>query len=120
MIKSNKRADWKRGQLGEMLGALYLRLKGYRILARQYRTPLGEIDIIARRGNTVAFVEVKVRQDHDSAASAISRQQQMRIINAANLFIQKVPNTAECDLRFDALLVAPWRWPDHIQNAWHQ
>lgn len=118
MADSKKLAANRRGQFSETVAAFYLRLKGYRILERQYRTPVGEIDIIARRGNTVAFIEVKARQDIDAAQAAISPHQQSRIIRASGWFLQKNQHLTRCDLRFDALLMAPGRWPRHMLDAW--
>ncbi len=115
---NNRLAAWKFGQVSELFATLYLRLKGYRIMARQYRTRLGEIDIIARRGNRLVFVEVKARRTQGDAAAAISPRQQQRIMRAATLYMQQNPQTASCDMRFDAVLMSPWRWPVHIINAW--
>jgi len=117
-IMNNKQNAWKRGQLGESIAALYLRVKGYHILARQHRTPVGEIDIIARRGKQIIFVEVKTRDHQDDAAHAISPRQQSRIMRASEMFMQGRPDLAHYDMRFDGLLMAPWRWPVHLENAW--
>ncbi len=81
--------------------------KGYRILARRYRTPHGEIDIVARRRNLIAFVEVKARATLDDAAFAVTPRQQQRIINAAQGWLVAHPEHAEFELRFDAMLIAP-------------
>lgn len=113
---------WRRGRRAEWLAAWWLRLKGYRILARNHPggrgTGLGEIDIVARRGGVVVFVEVKTRPDQDSAAHAIGSRQQRRIALAAARFVAHRPDLARCDLRFDAVLMAPGRWPRHILAAW--
>lgn len=114
----NRLTAWKFGQASETVAAFYLRLKGYSIVSRQYRTPLGEIDIVARRGNQLVFVEVKARSRRDDAAAAITPRQQQRIMRAAQLFMQNNPRNALCDMRFDAVLVSPWRWPVHIIDAW--
>jgi len=94
-----------------------LRLHGYRILARRFKTPLGEIDIIARRGNLIAFIEVKARQNLELAAHSIGKQQQSHIARAAELFMQRHSSLAQCQLRFDAMLIAPRRIPRHIRDA---
>lgn len=107
-----------RGLRAEALAALYLHCKGYRILARSYRTPVGEIDIIARRGRTLAMVEVKYRPGRDAAAFAITETQKQRIARAAGAFLAAHPGLAEHDVRFDALLLAPRRWPRHVRDAW--
>ena len=86
-------------------------------MARRWRSPAGEIDIIARRGNTIAFVEVKARETTDHAAEAISEMQQQRIATAASVWIGASPAFANFDMRFDAVLVAPGRIPVHIPGA---
>jgi putative endonuclease len=106
------------GRRAETLAAIYLRCKGYRILARGYRTRSGEIDIIARRAHTLALVEVKYRPQRDDAAWAITETQKRRIERAASGYLAAHPGAAALDLRFDALLLAPGRWPQHIEDAW--
>lgn len=107
-----------RGRKAEALAALYLRFKGYRILARGYRTRSGEIDIVARRARTLALVEVKHRPLRDQAAWAITDTQTRRIERAAAGFLAAHPAYGGFDVRFDALLLAPGRWPQHIEDAW--
>ena len=107
-----------RGRRAETLCAWVLRLKGYRILARRFRTPAGELDIVARRGRTVAFVEVKARADLDAALQSITPHQQARIVRAASLFVASRPALAALNLRFDVMLAAPRRLPVHMRNAW--
>jgi len=118
----NRHAALAFGRAGETVGAWALRLKGYRIITRQFRRPVGEIDIIARRGNVLVFVEVKARQSAATAAAAISPHQQERIARTAAAFVQERPDLASLDIRFDALLITqgPWygRWPLHIVDAW--
>lgn len=104
--------------MAELLGACILRTKGYRILARRYRVPVGEIDLIARRGGTLAFIEIKARAEHAAAVEAISPRQRARIERAASLFLAQNPRLANLSLRYDAILVAPWRWPRHLRDAW--
>jgi|TARA_B100000315_G_scaffold231608_1_gene243072 putative endonuclease len=108
----------KFGALAEHIAAGLLRLKGYRILARQLRSPLGEIDIIARRGRTLAFVEVKARSTLTQAIEALSFHQRGRIHRAALAYTAHHPNFAGFDLRFDLIAVAPWQLPRHLPNAW--
>lgn len=114
---ARKRAE-ARGRWGEALAALWLRLKGYRILARQVRTAVGEIDLVARRGRVIAFVEVKVRPDPAQASQAVPARQRRRIHRAAEVFLQRHPRLFECDQRFDAVLITPFRPPCHIIDAW--
>lgn len=113
-----RRKAEKAGRSAEALSALLLRLKGYRILARNWRVAVGEIDIIARRASTIAFVEVKRRSTLDGAAEAIGRRQTRRIHRAAEAFLAAHPKCANMHARFDVMLIAPWRWPHHIANAW--
>ena len=91
--------------------------KGYRIVARRWKTPLGEIDIIARRRGTLVFVEVKARERADDAAEAVTERTKRRIIAAAELWLAHHPDDAKCDSRFDVILVAPGSMPQHIANA---
>ncbi|SON53626.1 hypothetical protein HDIA_0085 [Hartmannibacter diazotrophicus] len=107
----------KRGIMAEHVVAIALRLKGYRILARRYRTPVGEIDLVVRRGRLVAFVEVKARGDIDTAAEAVTPRTRRRVIQAARLYMQKNPHLDACDQRFDVALVRPRRWPVHVPSA---
>lgn len=105
------------GLKAEGRAALWLRLKGYRILARRYRTPRGEIDLIARRGDTVAIVEVKARENYDVALEAITPANRRRIVEAAYLWLSRNPRFSNATLRFDAVLVCPRKWPHHLANA---
>jgi putative endonuclease len=107
-----------KGRRAESLAALYLTLKGYRILARRARTSLGEIDLVAARGEILAFVEVKYRPDADTAAESVRVRQQRRISGAARAFLARHPKFNEKTIRFDLVMMAPWRWPKHILNAW--
>ena len=95
--------------------------KGYRVLARRFRTPYGEIDIVARRRNLLAFIEVKARASLDEAAYAVTPRQQARIINAAQAWLQvwlaAHPEHADFELRVDAMLIAPRRLPRHLLAA---
>ena len=115
--KSRKKA-YARGRKGEGLAALYLRLKGYRILERRYQTPVGEVDLIARRGRTLAFVEVKARQSYHDGVEAITRRQQLRTIRAAKYFLSSHPGMASLDLRFDAIITLPGFQLRHLEGAW--
>ncbi|MEJ0094436.1 MAG: YraN family protein [Methylocella sp.] len=107
-----REAHW-RGLIAERLAEAVLRLKFYSILARRFRVHGGEIDIIARRGDTIAFVEVKVRPSLDEASSAITLAKRRRISRAARAWIAAHPSTAALTWRGDAVFVAPWRWPRH-------
>jgi putative endonuclease len=110
-------AAFRTGLSAEGRAAAFLMLKGYRILAKRFRTPHGEIDIVARRRNLVAFVEVKARASLDEAAYAITARQQRRIIEAAKAWLMAHPEHADFELRFDAVLIAPRRLPRHLLAA---
>lgn len=113
---SSKLAAYRRGHSSERWASLALMAKGYRIVARRYRTRLGEIDLIARRGDTVAIVEVKARRDLASAMDAIARTSERRIGAAADLWLARQPDHARLSLRFDMVAVLPWRWPIHVED----
>jgi len=108
---------FRTGLSAESRAAAFLIAKGYRILARRFRTPHGEIDLVARRRNLVAFVEVKARENLDDAAYAVTPRQQARIIAAAQIWLMAHPEHDSYDLRFDAMLVAPRRLPRHVMAA---
>lgn len=114
---SRKRAE-AYGRLSETIAALYMFFKGYRVVARRYRSSQGEIDLIVRRGKTLVFVEVKARGKTGKAAEAISHRQKDRISRAAQVFLQQNTAFSRFDLRFDALLVGRHQCPVHIVDAW--
>jgi len=105
------------GLSAESRAAAYLVAKGYRIVARRWRSPVGEIDIVARRRGTLIFVEVKARERLDDAAEAVIVRQQRRIIAAAEAWLATHPDHANLDIRFDVVLVAPKSLPRHIMAA---
>lgn len=107
----------QRGRKGELLAAWYLRLKGWRILARRVKTPRGEIDLIARRGKSVAFVEVKWRSSASGLGFAIDEWRLRRVAAAAEAVAPRYVHPGDLQ-RVDVLLLAPGRWPRHIANAW--
>lgn len=110
-------AAFRTGLSAESRAAAFLMAKGYRILAKRFRTPHGELDLVAKRRNLVAFVEVKARATLDEAAYAVTPRQQARIINAALAWLAAHPDYAEFELRFDAMLIAPRRLPRHLLAA---
>jgi putative endonuclease len=110
-------AAFRTGVSAEARAAAFLIAKGYRILAKRFRTPHGEIDLVARRRNLLVFVEVKARATLDDAAYAVTPRQQRRIIDAAQAWLMAHPEHAEFDLRFDAMLIAPRRLPRHLMAA---
>ena len=108
----------RRGRTAEWLCLWHLRLHGWHIVARGWRCPSGEIDILARRGKILAVVEVKSRGAIATAASALAPRQRRRIARAAEAFLLSRPDLAGLDLRFDLMLVAPLRLPRHWRGAW--
>ena len=115
--RPERRAAEHFGQRGEALAALYLRAKLYRIVARRVKTPVGEIDLIARRGPLTVFVEVKARTRAGTEAEALAAVNQGRIARAAQFYLARHPALAETALRFDVIFLAPFAWPRHIVNA---
>ena len=112
-----RRQAYRHGHLAEAAAAALLLFKGYRLLSRRYKTPLGEIDLIARRGRVVAFVEVKARPTRREALDAVGRGGERRIVDAADLWLAKHPAAARFDLRYDMVLVTPWQLPQHVPDA---
>jgi putative endonuclease len=110
-------AAFRTGLSAEARATAWLMAKGYRILAKRFRSPYGEIDIVARRRNLLAFVEVKARATLDDAAYAVTPRQQLRIIDAAQAWLMTHPEHADFDLRFDVMLIAPRHLPRHLLAA---
>ena len=113
-FREKKRVAFFRGHSAERLAAFALMLKGFRIVARRYRTRLGEIDLIARRGHLVLIVEVKARVSVEAAQLAVTQQAMRRIEDAADMWLQRQPDYAKLSLRFDLVAVLPRRWPKHV------
>ncbi|MBY0519709.1 MAG: YraN family protein [Sphingomonas sp.] len=116
-VKADRQAAEERGRKGERLAAWYLRLKGWRILAERVRTPAGEVDLVAKRGNLIAFVEVKTRTTGAELDYAIDMRRLARVAAAAEI-LMPVYATAGEDVRIDVILLAPGTRPRHIENAW--
>ena len=110
-------AAFRLGLSAESRAAMVLIAKGYRILARRFKTPVGEIDIVARRRRSLVFVEVKARERVDDAAEAVTGRAKQRIVAAAELWLSRNPADAQSDIRFDVILVMPGKIPQHIPNA---
>lgn len=110
-------AAFRTGLSAESRAAAYLMAKGYRILAKRFRTPYGEIDLVARKRNLVTFIEVKARASLDEAAYAVTPRQQARIIAAAQAWLMAHPEHAEFEIRFDVVLIAPRHLPRHLLAA---
>jgi len=115
---AQRRRAFLSGRRAETLCAWLLRLKGYRILARNWRTPVGEADIVARRGRLLVFVEVKARPSHGAGIEAVSPRQRRRVRRAAEVYVSAHPALAGLDMRFDIMTIAPRSWPTHSPGAW--
>ena len=113
----NRQEAEKRGRGAETLACWYLRLRGWRVLARRARVPGGEVDIVARRGRTLAFVEVKARGTQDAAAFALDEWRLRRVVTAAERLAPRYMR-AQDDVRIDALFIVPGRWPRHLADVW--
>ncbi len=114
---SRRRAE-RFGRLAELVAAVFLVLKGYRVHARRARTAAGEVDLVASRGEYLAFVEVKARPALDAAQAALGNRQRDRILRAAASWRAAHPRLAHLTPRYDLVLIAPWRWPVHHRAAW--
>ena len=112
-----RQVAFRTGISAESRAAALLIAKGFRILARRWRSPAGEIDIVARRRALLVFVEVKAREKLDDAAWSVTPRQRARIVAAAEAWLATYPDDRIRDIRFDAMLVAPGRIPQHIPAA---
>ena len=113
-----RQAAEARGRHAERFAATWLRLKGWRILAERVRTPAGEIDIVARRGSIVAFIEVKARGKAADLDFAIDDYRLRRVAAAAEMLTPRFATNGE-DIRIDVILIAPRTLPRHLVNVWH-
>ncbi len=112
--RADRRRAYRAGHGAEWAALLYLRCKGYRILARRFTVKGGEIDIIAQRGEALAFVEVKLRATRAEAQVAINAAKRRRMARAARVFLASRRDAAGLTWRADAIFLAPWRWPLHV------
>lgn len=116
--RHDRRSRYRRGLRAETIAAWLLRLKGYRIVDRRLRTPVGEIDLVARRGAVLAIVEVKARGDSAVAAESVGDRQRRRLERAASWILARQPDPGRLAVRFDVVLVVPRRLPRHLPAAW--
>ena len=115
----NRAKSEKAGRKAELLALWYLRLKGYRLLVHRYKSHQGEVDLIMRKGETTAFIEVKARSTLDAAVTAVTSYQSKRISAAARSFMAKDRKAARQFCRFDIIAMSPYHWPRHIENAFY-
>lgn len=113
----DRRSAFFRGQVSEYYAAFYLLMKGYRILAIRYKTKAGEIDIVARKGTLIAFVEVKARSQVADAINAVGASTQRRIRNASDSWLAGQRDAHRLSLRYDIVAVSGWHWPKHFPDA---
>ncbi len=116
--RANRQMAYEQGRLAEKLCAWVLRIKGYGILEIGYRTRVGEIDVLATRGGRLVAVEVKTRATRAAAIESIGWRQRRRIERALLWYMRANPQHGTNGVRFDVFVVAPWRLPSHIENAW--
>ena len=106
------------GRRAETLAAWWLRLKGWRIIATRARTPVGEVDLVARRAKVLAFVEVKARASDGEAALSLDDYRLRRVARAAEALAKRFERPGDT-VRIDAVFIVPGRWPRHMTNVWH-
>jgi putative endonuclease len=112
-----RRRAYRLGRIAETLVAWSFRIRGFVVIARRFRTPVGEIDLVARRGRLVVFVEVKARVRPEVGSEAVTPFARKRIVAAADRFVARHPGLAGHDRRFDVAVVSPWRWPAIVAGA---
>lgn len=117
---SDKQRRYRAGVLAERFASFWLQLKGYRVLERRYKTSVGEIDLIVRRGAVIGFVEVKYRQNIELAAFSVSDAQKRRINKAAQFWLVQHSQVSYETLRFDVVLMAPYKLPVHLKSAFDE
>ncbi len=117
-MKTEKLKAYERGHFAETLAAAYLTLRGYRILKKRYKTPVGEIDLVAKRGKSLIMVEVKRRKALGEALESVTPKNQRRVAQATRHFLAAHPGYCSLDVRFDVIVMGwPFYWR-HLDNAW--
>ena len=119
MPRPNRQQAEQSGRSSEWLALWFLRLKGYRLLAWRYKSPSGEIDLIMRRGDVTAFIEVKARATADKAIESVTAFPSKRISAAARSWMGRDRIAARQTCRFDIVAISPYHWPQHIENAFY-
>ena len=115
--QASRREAWRRGHRSEFVASAWLVLKGFTILERRHLAHGGEIDLVARRGRLLVFVEVKQRSDIEAASLSITAQKRARLGRAVRQYLGRNPWASALTLRGDAVFLAPWRWPRHVPDA---
>lgn len=116
--KAYRLKAYRKGHRAEWFAALALMLKGYRVVARRFKTPVGEVDLIVRKRNLVVFVEVKARADERTALDAVPHHAKRRIESAGKWWLSQQKDEPRLSWRFDVIAVIPRRWPVHFENVW--
>jgi putative endonuclease len=116
-VKRSRQDAHDHGHRAEDIALWYLRFKGYRLLARRFKTPVGEVDLIMRKGDTTVFIEVKARQTVDQSLFAVTPFQSRRIAQAAAWYAARDAKAAQGFQRFDIVAIPSYLWPTHIKNA---
>ncbi|WP_380878264.1 YraN family protein [Sphingomonas sp. DBB INV C78] len=114
----SRQAAERTGRRGETIAAWWLRLHGWKIVGPRVRTPVGEVDLVARRGRTVAFIEVKTRRTEAELDLSIDRRRLVRVAQAAEMLGHRYARQQDF-IRIDVILIRPRAWPRHITNVWH-
>lgn len=117
-MKRDRLKAYRRGHRAEWLAALMLMTKGYRIAARRFKTPVGEVDLIARKNDLILFVEVKARASQQAALDSVSLSSQKRIESAGEWWISQQKDASQLSWRCDIVAVTPWKWPHHYEDVW--
>ena len=118
MARGTRQQAERRGRLAERYAALWLQMKAYSVLAHRVKLPMGEIDLIARRGETLAFIEVKQRQTLERAQTAVPDLAWRRISRAAEVWAGRHPQLQKLDWRYDLVAITPWALPRHFPDFW--
>ncbi|MCP5000247.1 MAG: YraN family protein [Hyphomicrobiales bacterium] len=114
---SERRRAYRRGHLAEWLAAIALLVKGYRIVAQRFKTKVGEVDLIVRKGDLIALVEVKARANEQAAIDAVTATAARRIAAAGDIWLSRQKDAARLSIRCDIVAVVPYRWPRHFPGA---
>jgi putative endonuclease len=114
---ARRRKSYRAGLSAELIAGAWLAMKGYRMIARRARTPVGEIDLIVRKGGRISFVEVKFRRSFEAAQASIGSRQRQRVRRAGEMWLARQPVHQGCEVTFDIVMMVPWRMPRHLVNA---
>jgi putative endonuclease len=117
MAKSLKQKAYFKGHWAEFLATLYLRIKGYRILAKRFKTKAGEVDVIVQKGDVIAMIEVKARADEMAAINSVTAMSQRRIMAAGDIWLGRQRDYANLSVRYDIIAILPWKMPKHFKDA---